>query len=145
MKVAYLLRTKSDGKQTLGALVAQMFYEVFVARSLELAWSNNAENISCIPTGEYICKFTRSNRFSMLAGEDVFTYEVMDVPRRAGIRIHSANYFKQIQGCIALGDAHKDINVDGQLDVIHSGSTIKQFNQLMNGEDFRLVVKNIQD
>jgi hypothetical protein len=32
-----------------------------------------------------------------------------------------------LRGCICVGDAHKDINADGQLDVIHSGDTITAF------------------
>jgi len=145
MKQAYLLRAKSDGKQVLGAFVAQNLDEVFVAKSLELAWKNNAANASCIPTGEYICKWTRSNRLSAIEKTDVFTYEVFSVPNRGGIRIHSANFFTQISGCIALGSSHKDINMDRQLDVIHSGVTVNKFNELMNKEDFKLIVKNINE
>ena len=140
MKEVYLLRIKSDGKQTLGALIAQNLDEVFVAKTLELAWSNNQNNVSCIPVGTYICKWTRSNRLSKEANKDVFTYEIIGVPSRAGIRIHSANYFSQLLGCIALGDTHKDINLDGHADVVHSGDTVAKFNQIMNGEDFKLYV-----
>lgn len=169
MKIAYLLRAKSDGKQTLGAWVCQFLEEVFTAKTLELGWSNNQNNISCIPVNDekipyYLCKWTRSNRLSKESLErwlkanpqakpedcpeevaNVYTYEVFGVPGRAGIRIHSANFFFQLLGCIAMGNTHKDINMDGKLDVIHSGDTVKRFNQLMNKEDFKLVVKNLNE
>lgn len=143
MRTAYLLRTTSDAKQTLGALVAADGFAVFVCRTLELPWLDNASDISCIPEGTYVCKWTRSNRLSTAAGHDVFTYEVMDVPGRAGIRIHSANYFTQLKGCAALGDAHKDLNADAELDVIHSGTTVASFAALMNYEDFRLTIVSL--
>ncbi len=124
-------------KQSLGTLVYGKS-ELFVCKSLELPWKNNQNNISCIPTGTYTCIWTRSNRLSTLAGHDVFTYELSGVPGRLGIRIHSANYFFQLLGCIALGDSLKDINLDSQLDTIHSGNTVKKFNELMNKENFQL-------
>lgn len=129
-----------DGKQTLGTLTVILDKELFVCKSLELPWEDNKNNISCIPKGSYLAMYTRSNRLSGAAGHDVFTYEVMNVPGRAGIRIHSANYFFQLLGCIAMGDALKDINIDGELDVIHSGATVGKFNELMNKEDFMLHV-----
>lgn len=134
MKRAFLIRTPGDEKQTLGAIVTSDGPGVFVARSLELPWKDNANDISCIPEGTYVCKWTHSPAL----GKE--TYEITGVPGRTGIRIHSANYFRQLKGCTAIGDAHKDIDIDGQLDVIHSGATVESFNKIMNQEDFELVV-----
>ena len=169
MKVVYSLRAKGDGKQTLGAWVAQFLNEVFVAKTLELAWNNNESNISCIPVNDeaipfYTCRWTRSNRLSAESlsrwltkntgkteadcpdeEKNIYTYEVFGVPDRAGIRIHAANFFKQLRGCVALGDSHKDINMDGNLDVIHSGDTVKKFNELMDKESFKLIVRNLSE
>ena len=135
-----LNRFFGDDKQTLGTLTVQNTKELFVCKTLELGWHDNANNTSCIPEGEYNCKWTRSNRLSTAAGHDVFTYEVLNVPNRSGIRIHSANYFYQLLGCIALGDAHKDINADGNLDAIHSGNTVAKFAEVMGYQEFRLKV-----
>jgi hypothetical protein len=135
MKKAKLIRNYSN-EQTLGVLVC----ETFTCKTLELRWSNNESNKSCIPTGVYIVKYTRSNRLSKVHGKDFFTYEIQGVKDRAGIRIHSANYFFQLLGCIALGDELKDINLDSQLDVVHSGATIKKFEEFMNYEDFELTI-----
>ena len=65
--------------------------------TVERPWLDNAPNISCIPTGEYTMQKVTSPRF----GPD--TWEVMDVPGRTHILIHSANWAKQLEGCIAPG------------------------------------------
>lgn len=143
MRLVYLNRNPCDERQTLGVLQTDNGPELFVCKTLELPWKNNAHDISCIPPLQYVCKWTRSPKMSIEHGVDFFTYEVQDVPDRAGIRIHSANFFKQLLGCIALGDAHKDVNADGELDVIHSGATVAKFNEIMNKEDFLLVIRNV--
>lgn len=145
MNTVNIFRFIDNTKQSLGNLTVD--YNLFEAKTLELPWKENQHNISCIPVNDesnpfYICKWTRSNRLSILAGHDVFTYEVINVPDRDGIRLHSANYFFQLLGCIALGDVLKDINIDGQLDTEHSGNTIKKLNELMNKQDFKLIIKN---
>jgi hypothetical protein len=141
MREVYLLRHPDRGIQTLGALVAPDGREIFVCKTLELPWKNNEQQVSSIGVGSFLCKYTKSTRLSMLARTDVYTYELVDVPGRTGIRIHSANYFFQLKGCIALGAAHKDINLDTHLDVVHSGTTVSNFNAIMKGEDFRLTIK----
>lgn len=128
-------RTYDDGKQSLGILaVTDTSGVVFVARTLELPYKDNANSISSFNPGKYICKYTMSPSFGFK------TYEITGVPGRAGVRIHSANYVTQLRGCIALGASHKDINMDGLSDVDHSGDTVKAFEKLMNYEDFELEI-----
>ncbi len=136
LKKVLINRTSGDQKQSLGVLTT----DGFTCKTLELPDKNNASRISCIPTGTYIVKYMRSPLFSKNAGHDVFTYSVLNVPNRAGIRIHSANYARQLLGCVALGDAHKDLDIDGQLDVVHSGDTMRKFEEVMNKEDFELTI-----
>jgi len=138
MKKVKLTRFDLSEKQTLGILTT----DGFECKTMELPDKNNAARVSCIPTGKYICKYTKSPLFSKNAGKDVFTYAILNVPKRAGIRIHSANYARQLLGCVALGSAHKDLDLDGQNDVIHSGDTMRKFEQLMNFEDFELEIIN---
>lgn len=139
MKQVFINRNPSSEKQTLGNIVVPEFN--WTAKTLELPWLQNKNNISCIPDGEYICKYTRSVRLSKLKGHDFFTYEILNVPGRAGIRIHAANFFNQLLGCVALGSALKDLNVDQELDVIHSGDTVAAFEKLMDYQDFKLIIK----
>ncbi|MDI1256296.1 MAG: DUF5675 family protein [Flavobacterium sp.] len=142
MNKATLTRNSDSDKETLGSLtVISDNGQRYNCKTLELLWKNNASQVSCIPTGTYTCKFTRSNRLSTEAKKDVFTYEVQNVKDRAGIRIHSANYFFQLLGCIALGNTVLDINGDHIPDVTNSKATIKAFEQFMGGEDFLLEVK----
>jgi hypothetical protein len=67
-------------------------------------------------------------------------YEVLSVPNRAGIRIHSANYYLQLLGCIAIGSALKDLNADGEMDTLHSGDTVRAFEVLAAGKPFQLTI-----
>lgn len=136
MKQVKILRTSGNDKETLGVLSTGSF----VCKTLELPWKDNANSISCFTPGKYLCKHTRSNSFSTAHGKDVYTYEITGVPGRAGVRIHSANFVSELRGCIALGDAHKDINLDGLQDVVHSGATIEAFEKYMNYEDFELEI-----
>jgi len=143
MKDVYVIRGQSDEKQTLGVLIAPNFPELFIAKTLELPWKDNANDISCISLGDYVCRYTQSPHMTQIAGQPVFTYEILNVPNRSGVRIHSANYFNQLLGCIALGDVTKDINSDNELDVIHSGATVEAFVNLMNKEDFTIHILHV--
>lgn len=135
LKKVQCFRTLDNGKESLGVWsVTDATGVVFMARSLELPYKNNQQSISSFDPGKYICKYTLSPSFGFR------TYEITSVPGRAGVRIHSANYVSQLRGCIALGDAHKDLNGDGQSDVVHSGDTVKKFEALMNYEDFELEI-----
>ena len=135
MKKAQVFRTFDNGKQTLGILsVTDDSGVIFTCRTLELPYKDNAQSISSFTEGKYICKYTLSPSFGFK------TYEITSVPNRSGVRIHSANYVSQLRGCIALGDAHKDINADGLSDAVHSGDTVKAFEKLMNYEDFELEI-----
>lgn len=143
MKQGTLIRQIFSDKEVLGTLHVPNEGDIWLCKTLERPDLKNLNNVSCIPFGTYLCKYTRSNRFSAIAGKDYFTYEVLNVPGRAGIRIHSANYVEQINGCIALGSAHLDINHDGTLDLASSKVTMAKFEELMNKENFMLTVKKI--
>lgn len=144
MKSVKLFRTFENDKQTLGVWVVTGEHgPELVCRSLELPNKQNANNVSRILAGKYICKYTQSASLKDKDGNPLKCYEITKVPGRAGVRIHSANFFSQIRGCISLGAAHKDINNDGNLDVIHSGDTVKSFEQIMNYEDFELEIYDL--
>src|SRR6266496_808896 len=142
MKEVFITRQQSTENETLGSLAfTPEAGGLFECKTLELPWLENKAGLSCIPIGKYECNYTRSSRLSLEAEKNylksygtpsakrinVFTYELLNVPGRVGIRIHSANYFFQLLGCIALGSLLKDLNADQQLDVIHSGNTLRAF------------------
>ncbi len=141
MRELYIQREQLNDKQSTGTLF-EGSYSTSPYKTLELAWKENASDVSCIPEGRYLVKWTRSERLSKIKGQDVFTYELQDVPGRSGIRIHSANFFYSLLGCIALGDSYSDIDKDGQKDLLNSRTTIAKFNEGMNKEDFMLNIFN---
>lgn len=129
-----ITRELSDTIQTTGKLMAYKDDKKFVCDTLELGWNNNMRNISCIPKGTYKVKRTFSPKFMK------YTYEILNVPNRSGIRIHSVNFYWQLLGCIALGK-HTHMDGDGRLDTSASRLTIKAFEDFMKGETFDLVIK----
>lgn len=131
MPLVPLTRGLDDGIETLGDLA----YNSFSCKTLERPWKGNQRDISCIPKGTYTCKWTFSLRLLK------YTYELQNVPGRAGIRIHSGNYFNDTDGCILLGTGYSNINGDSETDIINSKVTVDQFNSLMNKKDFTLVIK----
>lgn len=130
MEKVYLNRFNSDQKQTLGEL---LFNGQVIAKTLELAWNDNNNRISCIPIGIY--KVVR--RWSKKYGNH---FHVTDVKGREFILIHNANYHYQLLGCIAVGRDHVDINKDGYLDVTQSKDTMSKLLKLLPIE-FELIIK----
>jgi hypothetical protein len=142
MRTATLNRVNSTSQETLGILsVNKENGQLFVCKTLELAWKDNQNNISCIPKGTYECRYSQSARMTAKRGHPVFTYEILNVSNRGGIRIHASNYFSDLLGCIALGDANADINNDGVLDITHSVATIAAFEQVMGRKNFSLIIQ----
>jgi len=123
-------RNASDSNQQLGDLET----EGFKCKTLELPYKNNRPNISSIPPGEYFCEYTYSFKFMKR------TYEVKNVKGRTGIRIHSGNFFYNIQGCILLGDKYGDVNKDKSADILNSTITVKAFEKHMLYKPYKLIV-----
>ena len=126
-----IIRRWDDGTQFLGELTTNEFS----AKTMELSWKLNLKNISCIPRGLYTCRWTWSWKFMR------YTYEVLNVPNRSGIRIHAGNFWFTLQGCIALGNKYGDLNQDKWADLINSRATISAFEKLFNKRNFILKIK----
>ena len=134
MRKAYLKRLSDDGKATIGR-----FYfsddngDNISIYSLELPWKENKKSISCIPKGIYKVITTYSNRFK----KDMWL--LLNVPDREGIRIHSANYSHELEGCIALGLNQTDLNNDGTPDIANSRKAMELARQYL-GKEFLLEI-----
>lgn len=101
--------------------------------TLEPPQRGNAQNISCIPAGEYHCKRVSSPRF----GE---TFEIMDVPGRSHILFHAGNVVDDTSGCVLLG-RHFGRLGDVRA-VLDSGATFSDFLCQCKGDnDFPLVIR----
>lgn len=92
----YLIRQASTPQGTFGALFDKEKKQLCVM--VERPWLDNQPRISCIPTGSYTVQ-----RYESPSKGPVFS--VLDVPGRSDIEIHAANWFFQLEGCIAVGDS----------------------------------------
>lgn len=129
-----LKRMIDTGVETLGAWsYAQYTGGIVTLISLELPWKDNTKSISCIPAGIYKVTTTYSNKYKRRM------WQVQDVEGRSGIRIHSANFFDDIEGCISLGYTLDDLDKDGELDIVRSRDAIKQVEKDL-GEEFELEI-----
>jgi hypothetical protein len=111
----------------------------YIGCSLERGWRDNQNNVSCVPEGEYDLKLEWSPRF----GKDL--WELYGVPGRSECKFHVANYWNQLNGCIALGRKHKDINSDGDPDVTSSRITMGEFHDALAGQSqSKVKIRNIK-
>ena len=87
-----LTRYEQIEDTTFGALT----FAGLELHTLEDAWRNNAPQISCIPPGVYTIQRVVSPHFGLV-------FEVLNVPGRSHILIHSGNTRDDTRGCILLG------------------------------------------
>jgi hypothetical protein len=139
MRTAVIQRQKTSDNGTFGIFTLDDGVQ-FV--SGELPWRNNEHGKSCIPPGEYLCKWITSPKH----GE---CYEIMNVPWRDDIEIHSANWMgdaskgklSQLLGCVALGKSFGIL--EEQPAILQSKTAISEFETNMKHENFMLTIKNI--
>ncbi len=138
MKTIIINRYSQNQKQTLGtcSVIDENDNPVFSAISLERGWLGNERNISCVPTGTYKVKHEYSFKFK------THLWELKDVPNRSECKFHSANFWFQLNGCIALGDTLRDINKDGYRDVLNSSKTMAKFHEVLKNDSIVTLVIN---
>jgi len=135
---ATLTRDVGDYKETTGNLVLDD--KSWGCKTLELPYLANQQNISCVPTGQYLCKF------QFMLRDLAYHYCLQNVKGRSGVFIHSGTFaYKYLgipdtKGCILIGGILKDINGDSHLDLLNSGIILKAFEQKMAGKDFILKI-----
>lgn len=105
----------------------------YLAKTLERGWVDNQKNVSCVPKGIYNLKLEHSPKFNRNL------WELYGVPNRSECKFHSANYWRQLNGCIALGHAHKDIDNDGDVDVTSSRKSLALLHVALQGQSFSQV------
>ena len=120
-------RINQDKNQTLGTCTVLDHNNklVFTSLALERGWRNNENNVSCIPAGVYTCKLEYSNKFNKML------WEIKDVPNRAECKFHAANYWNQLNGCVALGLRVRNLNADAYDDITNSGDTMTEFHKAL--------------
>lgn len=98
---------------------------VFHCKGMELGWKDNQIQVSRIPAGKYNMVLEWSPAFKRKL------YELKEVPGRGEIKIHVANYYMQLKGCIALGTGVVDLNKDGIGDMTKSTDAFESFMKVM--------------
>jgi hypothetical protein len=127
MPELHLKRTKLYPTHTLGELrvLGDHGGQLFRCFSLELPWRDNKPRVSCIPTGRYRIVLEFSPAFGM------HLWELKDVPNRSEVKIHVANYTRQLRGCIAPGMDLRDIDADGITDTRNSRAALDGIEEAM--------------
>lgn len=130
MRKVLIVRDIIGRKLSLGFCIVtgQQNNILFSSQSLERGWLNNRKNVSCIPAGIYKLKLEWSPRFQ----KDL--WEIYDVPNRRECKFHAANFSRQLNGCIALGQKRADLDNDDLLDITNSRNTMKKFHSAMGTE-----------
>ena len=104
------------------------------ALTCEREWFDNKSDVSCIPTGEYICRRVNSLRFGN-------TFEVMFVKGRTNILVHSGNTEDDSKGCILVGEEFGEMN--GKAAVLSSKKGFAEFlERLKDVDEFNLIIRN---
>ncbi len=104
---------------------------LYSCSSLELPNKNNERKISCIPEGNY--------DVAVVSASPKIRYKhfhVLNVSKRDGIKIHVANYVKQLMGCIAPGTMAIDMNGDGIIDVANSTAALNQLLEIAEKQGY---------
>jgi hypothetical protein len=130
-----------DDNQSSGIAVVlkEDGFPAFASLSLERGWRGNKKGESCIPIGVYDLVLEYSNRFK------TDLWEVKNVPNRDECKFHAANYYHQLNGCIALGLRSKKINSDNYMDVTNSGDTMRAFHEALKGHKKAVLVVSGDD
>lgn len=136
MKTVQVIRNWQDKNQTLGncSVLGDEGKPIFTAISLERGWRDNQRNVSCVPLGEYLLVLEYSPRFKQNL------WELKEVPNRSECKFHAANYWRQLNGCIALGLKLVDIDGDGYNDVTNSRYAMDAFHEAMGDDTTAMLV-----
>ena len=89
-----LVRLETCSRETLGVLKVNGQIECVV---LEPPKMGNKRELSCIPTGRYLCKRYYSEKYK------TDCMRIYDVPNRDYISIHYGNTCKDTKGCLIVG------------------------------------------
>lgn len=120
-----LVRSEDHPHQKLGNLfIIHGANILFKCKTLELAWRNNRRDISCVPEGTYPIELEYSPKFG-------YSWELKQVPNRSEVKIHQGNFFRQIEGCILVGDMHIKIDEDEEPDLRNSMATKVRMQKIM--------------
>jgi hypothetical protein len=129
-----LQRVWSDENQSTGSLIVleETGQPVYLSPCIERGDRNNQKNVSNIPAGTYPLVYEHSPKFGMC-------WEIKEVPNRSECKIHAANFWDQINGCIAPASFLGKLNSDGYYDALSSGDALDRFNKALEGMENEVI------
>lgn len=129
MKTLKLIRLQGDQSQTMGVLIVQddQCRPLYIRPCIERGYRDNKQNVSNVPAGIYPIKFEYSPKFQQML------WELKDVPNRSECKIHAANFWFELNGCISPGMSLGDINEDGYIDVRRSVDALNELHSHLEG------------
>lgn len=128
MRTVSLSRYESTPDGVVGRVVTDSGLQLY---SLERPWRNNEKDVSCIPPGVYQCLIVDSPKFGKV-------YGVTGVKDRTSVLIHAANWVRQLQGCVALGNAVGVVlGING---IMGSRDAVARFMADLDNESFTLTI-----
>lgn len=127
---------------------------LFQCKTLERPWKNNEKNVSCIPANgvrfvnfdgvsyqapvHYKMVWEYSPKFKM------FLWELYGVQFRSECKIHPANFYKDLEGCIAPGRSITDIDGDGVLDINYSRNSLASLHAVLpTDQNHQMVISHL--
>jgi len=130
MRQVRLVRLETDPDHgTFGTLLID---GITFCVTLEPYSRDNEQNVSCIPTGQYICKRVDSPTYGI-------TFEITNIQDRSSVLFHPGNIDDNTMGCVLLGQYYGKLK--GDRAVLNSGNTFKAFMKELSGiNEFKLSV-----
>ena len=112
-----------------GAFGVLIYRDIPFAVTLEPDWKDNKTNVSCIPSGEYVCKPYSSDKYTGV-------YQVVDVLGRTSVLLHIGNTIEDTMGCVLVAEEYGVL--DGDPAVLRSTHGFEEFLALAGGADIKL-------
>lgn len=142
MKTLLIKRISDTEDGTFGVLLMENGFPWML--TCERPWKNNANSVSSIPVGTYICEIVNSPTHGKV-------YEVKNIPGRTSVLIHSGNTEIDTKGCILLGRTFGVMEAtdpdtqhsEMQPAVLSSKDAVAEFMKIMNEEKFTLRIVEV--
>ena len=130
--IGFLSRKYQDFQITGQLIICKEDELIFQCKVLEPQYNDNKKN-SCINLGDYYVEKVNSPKYGIC-------FQIVDVINRTHILLHWGNFRKNTLGCLLLGSTFKDIDQDGNKDLINSKDTFNAFMKIMP-DKWKLVIR----
>lgn len=125
---AVLYRHWVDWNQSTGSLLVvdknDDCQPIFLSACIERGDRGNQKMVSNFPAGTYKLVWEHSPKFG-------WVWELKGINGRSECKIHPANLWDQLNGCIAPGSRLGKVNGDGYYDVLSSRDTLDRFHKAL--------------